>query len=183
MEVPKPFMTIATQNPLEQEGTYPLPEAQLDRFLIKTLVNYPNAEDENQLVNLVTQNSVGDQLKVEHLSTLIDPAGILSLQQHTASIRVDEEVMDYCVRLVRQTREWNGITVGAGSRGAIAIVRTARAHAMMHGRDFCTPDDIKAVTLPCLRHRITLAPELELEGLTPDQVILAMIDQVEAPRQ
>ena len=183
LEVPRPFMTLATQNPLEQEGTYPLPEAQLDRFLLKILIAYPSEGEEQNLVAHVTNGQVGDSLDVSGITPLVEPDLISQLQQLTARLDVDREVNDYAVRIIRATRDWQGISVGAGPRGGIALIRAARAAALVAGRDFVAPDDIKAVALPALRHRIILTPELELEGHNPDQVLAALLDKVDAPRQ
>lgn len=183
LEVPRPFMTLATQNPLEQEGTYPLPEAQLDRFLLKILIDYPSESEEQNLVAHVTAGQVGDSLDVSSISPLVEPDLITQLQQLTAQLGVDREVIDYAVRIIRATRDWQGISVGAGPRGGISLIRAARAAALVAGRDFVAPDDIKTVALPALRHRILLTPELELEGQDPDQVLVALLDKVDAPRQ
>jgi MoxR-like ATPase len=183
LEVPRPFMTLATQNPLEQEGTYPLPEAQLDRFLLKILIDYPTETEEQNLVAHVTNGQVGDSLNVSGINPLVEPAVIMQLQHLTAQLGVDRQVNDYAVRIIRTTRDWQGISVGAGPRGGIALIRAARAAALLTGRDFVAPDDIKTVALPALRHRILLTPELELEGHDPDQVLSALLDKVDAPRQ
>jgi MoxR-like ATPase len=183
LEVPHPFMTLATQNPLEQEGTYPLPEAQLDRFLLKILIDYPTETEEQNLVAHVTTGKVGDSLDVSRINPLVEPAVISQLQQLAARLDVDKQVNDYAVRIIRTTRDWPGISVGAGPRGGIALIRAARAAALLNGRDYVAPDDIKTVALPALRHRILLSPELELEGHDPDQVLLALLNKVDAPRQ
>ena len=183
MHVPQPFMTLATQNPIEQEGTYPLPEAQLDRFLLMIKIDYPSADEEQELIRLVTEQQVGNLLDVTRVDTIIKPQQILQLQQLTATVRVDESVHAYAVRIVRTTRTWQGIRMGAGPRGGINLIRAARAAAILAGRDFVTPDDIKAVTLPVMRHRIILSPELELEGITADQVLTTLLEHTEAPRQ
>ena len=183
MPVPRPFMTLATQNPLEQEGTYPLPEAQLDRFLFKIRIDYPAVEEETALVAHVTGSQVGEQLDVSAVRQQIDPQGIETLQRIAARLQVDRAVNDYAVAIVRATRDWQGISVGAGPRGGIALIRAARAAALLDGRDFVAPDDVKRVALPALRHRIVLAPELELEGHHPDEVLAAVLDHVEPPRQ
>ena len=183
LEVPRPFMTLATQNPLEQEGTYPLPEAQLDRFLLKILIEYPTEREEQDLVAHVTSGQIGDSLDVSQVATIAKPENIISMQRLTARLRVDRQVNDYAVRIVRATRACTGINVGAGPRGGISLIRAARAAAILAGRDFVSPDDIKAVALPALRHRILLSPELELEGSGPDQVLHALLDKVDAPRQ
>ena len=177
-----PFMVLATQNPLESEGTYPLPEAQLDRFLIKARIAYPDEQEETAMLLAVTQDRVGDALEVAQVRTLIKPEILVALQQLVARIRVDEAVANYAVRMVRATRQWPGVAVGAGPRGSIALVRLARAMALMAGRDYATPDDIKQASLPVLRHRIALSPESELDGLGADDVLAALIDSVAAPR-
>jgi MoxR-like ATPase len=183
MPVPQPFMTLATQNPIEQEGTYPLPEAQLDRFLLKILIDYPDEQNEQDMIHAVTRAQVGDQLNVSAINQTLTPELVRDAQKLAAGLQVDRAVNDYAVRIVRATRDWQGISVGAGPRGAIALVRAARAAALLAGRDFVTPDDIKTVALPALRHRLLLAPELELEGHTTDQVLSSLLTSVEAPRQ
>jgi MoxR-like ATPase len=177
-----PFMVLATQNPIEQEGTYALPEAQLDRFLLKIRIDFPSQQDEHAMVRQVTANQVGDKLNVDTVGTIVKPQAVLALQRFVASLTVDERVSDYAVRITRATRTWPGVTAGASPRGGIALVRAARAHALIAGRDFVTPDDVKAVALPALRHRMTLAPELEIEGQSTDVVLKALLSKVEAPR-
>ncbi|GAB2869183.1 MoxR family ATPase [Pseudoduganella ginsengisoli] len=177
-----PFMVLATQNPLENEGTYPLPEAQLDRFLIKVRIGYPSEQEEQDMLAAVTRNRVGDGLDVAAVATLVRPDTIVALQQLTARIRIDDSVANYAVRLVRATRDWAGIAIGAGPRGSIALVRLARAMALLAGRDFVTPDDIKQAALPVLRHRIAISPESELDGLNADQLLDALVQQTAAPR-
>jgi MoxR-like ATPase len=177
-----PFMVLATQNPIEQEGTYALPEAQLDRFLLKIRIDFPGHEDEHRMVRLVTHKQVGDRLNVEAVSTLLAPAAVIALQRFAASLTVDERVSDYAVRIARATRTWPGISAGASPRGGISMVRAARAHALLQGRDFVAPDDVKSMALPALRHRVTLAPELEIEGQSTDSVLTALLAKVEAPR-
>ena len=183
MLVPSPFLTIATQNPIEQEGTYPLPEAQVDRFLLMLRMDYPSQSEENALVETVTGNRVGDVLDVSLVPTIMNPEHVLGAQRLAAQLRVDEAVNAYAVEIVRHTRSWPGIRFGAGPRGAIALIRAGRAAALLQGRDFLTPDDIKSVALPVLRHRIMLAPELELEGQSADGVLEALLEQVKAVRQ
>ncbi len=177
-----PFMTLATQNPIELEGTYPLPEAQLDRFLLKILMQYPELETERTLVKQVTAGQVGDTLDVSAVTPIVTTEAVQQLQQATALLRVDDRVYDYAVRIVRGTRESAGIAVGAGPRGGIALIRAGRAAALLAGRDFVTPDDVKRMAAPCLRHRIALAPEVQLEGHAPDQILRDLLDQIEAPR-
>ncbi|QYF93666.1 MoxR family ATPase [Massilia sp. PAMC28688] len=181
-ELPPPFMVLATQNPLENEGTYPLPEAQLDRFLIKVRIDYPSQQEEEQMLQMVTRDRVGDSLEVSGVATLVKPETIVALQQLVARIRVDDAVAAYAVRLVRATRDWPGVAVGAGPRGSIALVRMARALALTAGRDFVTPDDIKSASLPVLRHRIAISADSELDGLSSDDLLAVLIEQVPAPR-
>jgi len=181
--LPQPFMVLATQNPVEQEGTYPLPEAQLDRFLFKVRIDYPAHAEEVALTRAVTSGKSGDKLAVDGVQTLIKPATIAGLQQYGANVDIDDQVLDYAVRLARKTREFPGIAAGAGPRGAIAMVRAARGFALLAGRGFVTPDDVKRAALPALRHRIAAAPELEIEGRGSDSLILALLEQVPAPRQ
>jgi MoxR-like ATPase len=178
----QPFMVLATQNPLESEGTYPLPEAQLDRFLVKVRIDYPSVAEETAMLLAVTRGRVGDALDVDAVQALMRPATVLALQQQAARVRVDDAVADYAVRLVRASRDWPGIAVGAGPRGSIALVRLARAMALMAGRDFTLPDDIKAAALPVLRHRVALSPESELDGLDSDAVLAGLVDATPAPR-
>ncbi len=178
-----PFMTLATQNPIEQEGTYPLPEAQLDRFLLKILVQYPSFEEECDIVGRTTSGRPGDALDVSAVQQVASIEEVLELQRTAASLLVVERVREYAVRVVRETRAWNGVALGAGPRGSIALVRVARAKALLDGRAFVTPDDIKSVAPAVLRHRLALAPELELEGVGPDAVLAAVLKKVEAPRE
>ena len=180
--LPKPFIVLATQNPVETEGTYPLPEAQLDRFLLKIEIGYPTAEDEVAVVLRTTTGQSGDQLPLAEVKPRLNERMVLSLQQIAARQRVDEQVIDYAVRIVRATRDWPGLAVGSGSRGALALVRAARVAALMDGRDYATPDDIKRFALPALRHRIALAPDALLEGRRPADLLNAVVESVPAPR-
>jgi len=178
-----PFMVLATQNPIEHEGTYALPEAQLDRFLLKLRIDYPGHAEEMRLVRQVTTGQVGDRLNVDAVERVIEPGGVLMLQRAAASLVFDEVVQDYAVRIVRATRTWAGVAAGAGPRGGIALVRAARAAALIAGRDFVTPDDVKAMVLPALRHRVTPSPELEIEGHSADRILQALLEKVDAPRK
>jgi MoxR-like ATPase len=180
--LPKPFMVLATQNPVETEGTYPLPEAQLDRFLFKIEIDYPSVEDEAGVVIRATTDQAGDQLPLSSVKPVLNERAVTSLQQITARQRVDRAVVDYAVRLARATREWAGIAAGSGSRGAISLVRGGRAVALSEGRSFVIPDDIKRIAIPALRHRIALAPDALLEGRKPDDLLAGVIDSVAAPR-
>jgi len=181
--VPLPFMTLATQNPLEQEGTYPLPEAQLDRFLLKIYIDYPKGNEESLMVAAVANHQTGNQLNISNVSAVATPETIQAMQTLAADIEVDKSVIEYAVRIVQATRDWQGLSIGAGPRGSIALISAARAQAMLHARDHTTPDDIKEIALPALRHRVALAPEMELEGYTTDQILQGILDKIEAPRQ
>jgi MoxR-like ATPase len=181
--LPAPFMVVATQNPIEQEGTYPLPEAQLDRFLIKVVIGYPGLEDERRMVARVIDGKVAADLDVSQVQPVLSQAQLLAVQRAVASIRMDAAVTDYAVRIARTTREWPGVIGGAGPRGGLALARLARAQAAVDGRDFVTPDDVRAVALPALRHRLLLAPEALLERQRPDDVLKVLLHKVPAPRQ
>ncbi len=181
--VDKPFMVMATQNPLEQEGTYPLPEAELDRFLMKVYVNYPQQEDEVILVKNVTTNKIDNAALLEDLSPIAQPNDIIRCQKYAASIDADDSLFEYAVRIVAATRDWSGIRVGASPRASIALIRCARALALIQKQNFITPDDIKKIASAVLRHRIQLSAEIEIEGIAVDDVIQDILDNVEAPRQ
>jgi len=178
----QPFMVFATQNPIEHEGTYPLPDAQLDRFLLNVRIGYPTLQDEIDLTRQVTTTNVGERLSVDAIQTVVQPAHVMRLQALAASLTVDDGVLDYAVRLARATRENAGLSRGAGPRASIALVRAARARALVAGRGFATPDDVKGVAPSVLRHRVALSPELEIEGRGVDSVLADLLAQIEAPR-
>ncbi len=175
------FTVLATQNPIEFEGTYPLPEAQLDRFLLKIRVTYPSAADEMQIL---TQYEKGfDPRRLDKIA--LDPIDVSLLpaaRREIESVRVEPALHSYVVSLVRRTRDWPAISLGGSPRAIVGLFFVARALAGMDGRDFLLPDDVKAAALPVLRHRILLKPEADLEGLTPDQVIAQVISAVEVPK-
>jgi len=181
--LPPPFMTLATQNPVEQEGTYPLPEAQVDRFLLKVLIDYPTHADEVAMVTAISAGRVAADFDLSQLVQVLDAGEIVAMQRGTAATTVDAAVVDYAVRIAAATRTWPGIALGAGPRGSLALVRAARAQAVLAGRGFVTPDDVREVARPALRHRIALAPELQIEGQDADQVLQALLAKVDAPRQ
>jgi len=178
-----PFLTLATQNPVEQEGTYPLPEAQLDRFLLKILIDYPQLDDEKRMVEAITTGRSAGDFNLSQVPRVMSGAEVVEVQQAVAAITVDPQVIDYAVRIVAATRKWPGIALGAGPRGSIALVRAARAQAVLSGRDFVTPDDVREIARPALRHRIALSPELQIEGQSADDVLTALLAKVEAPRK
>ena len=177
-----PFLVMATQNPIEQEGTYPLPQAQLDRFLIKAFIDYPKADDEVALVRQITDGAIGDGLDLSRVECVLEPADVLDIQSVAAGLTIDDSILDYAVRMVRATREWQGIDNGAGPRASIALVRAARAQALLSGNDFVTPSDVKAVAHAVLRHRIKLGADLEIEGYRSDDVLAELLASVAAPR-
>lgn len=177
----EPFMVLATQNPIEQEGTYPLPEAELDRFMLKVVIDYPNEENEQiMLRQICSQNHGGFGL--ENIRTLLKPTQVLSLQKIAEQITVDDQILQYIVKLVRSTRSWAGITRGAGPRACIALLSAARAYALLNNNSFVTPDDVKKIFIPALRHRILLSPELAIEGVAAEKILQTILSQVPAPR-
>ena len=182
LPVDTPFMVLATQNPIEQEGTYPLPEAQLDRFLLKVRIDYPDADEELQLVKQVTNGMVGEGLNVGGINPLLDPEQITQMQRAAAAVALDDRVYDYAVRIVRTTRDWAGIQAGAGPRATIALIRTARAYSLINGNTFVTPDAIKRMAKAVLRHRVSLSADMEIEGYRVDDVLDQLLGQVNAPR-
>ena len=183
LPIGQPFMVLATQNPIEQEGTYPLPEAELDRFMLKVRMDYPDAQQELDMVREVTRSSRADMLDVQPLRTVLQAEDVVLMQKIASELPLDEQVLDYAVRLARATRSWPGLTIGAGPRASIALVRGARARALLRGAEFVTPDDIKGCALAVLRHRVRIAPELDIDGLEVDQVLQQLLDQIAAPRQ
>ncbi len=180
--LPPPFMVVATQNPLEQEGTYPLPEAQLDRFLVQLRIAYPPHADEAAIVRAATRGRVGDRLDVDAVEELMTLAEAADLRRQVSRVTVDDRVLDYAIRVNRATRGAPALSLGAGPRGGIAMVRLARAFALMEGRPYVVPDDVKRAALPALRHRVRVAPELEVEGRHADHALTELLAGVEAPR-
>ena len=177
LAVGKPFMVLATQNPIEQEGTYALPEAELDRFIIKINIDYPLAGDEFLIATRYAVESFGGDL--DDTRQVID---VEAAQQQCAAVEVDDKVAEYAVSLVRATRGTTLLRHGAGPRASIALLRCARAMALMNGVGFVTPDDVKSMVLPVLRHRVILAPEVEIDGLGVDEVLGNLLEKVDAPR-
>ena len=182
LALPQPFMVLATQNPIDTEGTYPLPEAQLDRFLLKIDIGYPGLAEETAIVRASTHGQAGNLLPLQRIEPRLEQRHVQSLQRLAGWLRADDRVLDYAVRIARATRQWPGLSAGAGPRGAIALVRAARAHALLQARDFVTPDDVKKHALPVLRHRVLLSPDAQLEGRSVDDLLRAALDSVEAPR-
>ncbi len=181
-QLPIPFMVLATQNPIEQEGTYPLPEAELDRFLMKVIIDYPSHDDEVQLTQQITTGFVNDEDAFDKGEPLLSPKQMRSLQKIAANIAVDKQVLDYAVRLVRATRSTTLLSRGAGTRACIALIRCARAHALLRGGEYVVPDDVKTMAGAVLRHRVALSAEMEIDGLGVDHVLSQVLGAVDAPR-
>jgi MoxR-like ATPase len=173
-----PFLVIATQNPIEYEGTYPLPEAQLDRFLLRTAFGYPDREDE---VDVLTRRIERASDEVE-LQPVVDRETLLAMQQAVERVHVAESVREYCVDIVGATRASQSVAVGASPRGSLALLKVARCRAVLHGRDFVLPDDVKAVAVPALAHRLVLRPELWVQRVSAEDVVRDLLDTVPAPR-
>ncbi len=176
------FMVVATQNPIEQEGTYPLPEAQLDRFLFKVKIDYPTREDERRMVALHGHRSSMPKLAEFGIEALADLAAIREARELVSSIRLSDEVVDYVVDLIRATRETPALSCGASPRAANMLATAARGLAALTGRDYVIPDDVKKLLQPTLGHRVILAPGAEIEGTTTDGVLKQIVAQVAAPR-
>jgi len=180
--LPPSFTVVATQNPIEYEGTYPLPEAQLDRFLLKIVIEYPGEKDERAM--LKSMQSLGEQSAKPH--SIIHPvAGPEQLAQTRAqmhAVRVDDAVLEYGLRIIRQSRSLPSLTLGASPRAALMLLQAAKALALLRGRDYVTPDEIQVMAPPVLRHRVRLTPEAEIEGLSADSCIQSLLSQVDIPR-
>ncbi|MEJ6719380.1 MAG: MoxR-like ATPase [Akkermansiaceae bacterium] len=182
LPVAPPFMCFATQNPIEQEGTYPLPEAQLDRFLMKVIIDYPTMEEESQIVSAVTSAPGAKGLDPKKVEQVCDSVALIEAQRLTATVKVVPEVIDYAIRLTRHTRETHGMSLGAGTRGAISLVQVAKAYAVMAGRNYVIPDDIKQASLPVFRHRVQVTPEVAISGQNVDNLLKSSLESVVAPR-
>ncbi len=179
--LPDPFIVIATQNPIEYEGTYPLPEAQLDRFLVKLLVDYPTADQELEVIRRHHLGLDPHDPVAAGVQMVADPAILARAQASVAAMRVEEPVLRYVIELVRATRHSPSLSLGVSPRGAVALLKTAKAWAWLSGRDFVTPDEVKTMAKPTLRHRVQVRPELEIEGVDADKVLDGVLGQVPAP--
>lgn len=176
------FTVFATQNPIEFEGTYPLPEAELDRFLLKVLLGYPDAATEQHLLERVVEGFEADDPDSYGVSPAVERDALESLRKASRGVRVEPQVREYIASVVRATRDAPALTLGASPRATVSLLRAAQAAALMDGREFAVPDDVKALAAPVLRHRIVVAPELELEGVTADQALRSIMDRIEVPR-
>ncbi|MCA9153574.1 MAG: MoxR family ATPase [Planctomycetales bacterium] len=178
----RPFLVLATQNPIESEGTYNLPEAQLDRFMFKLQVEYPNEREEAEILRMHgDQQDINRRLE-EELETVTSPQEIIEVTRSTGAIRVDEKLIDYINKIVRLTRQWPQFHLGASPRAGIALMQAARTLAAFSGRDYAVPDDVVQISLPALRHRVILTAEAEVEGHSVDQLLTDLIRSVEVPR-
>jgi MoxR-like ATPase len=180
--LPDPFMVLATENPYEHEGTYPLPDAQKDRFLMKLLIGYPPPDDEKAMVARVLSGGTGAELSLEGVEPVVSAEDFGRIRRLASAVHVDPAVIDYAVRLAAATRESPAMETGAGPRGSLALVRCARGRALLENRDFIIPDDIKALAVPALMHRITLSAESGLEGIDEVRAVQNLVSKIEAPR-
>ena len=174
-----PFLVIATQNPIEQEGTYRLPEAQLDRFLFKIVVDYPNIVDE---IAILDRQNKGELTIDAGINPVLDAGQLNRLRQAVEKVLVEHHLLEYIAQIVSATRQSPWITLGASPRASLAILNASKALAAIRGRDFITPDDIKEMAVPVLRHRVLLTPEKEMDGTSTDTIIWQLIDKAEVPR-
>jgi MoxR-like ATPase len=179
--LPTPFLVLATQNPVEYEGTYPLPEAQLDRFQFKVLVDYRSAEEENEVLR---RHRMGDDphLRADQLQPIITTDDVLNLRQEAEQVRVDDAVVDYITAIGRASRRSADLALGTSPRASVSVLRGAQVLALMEGRNFVIPDDVKALVPPAYRHRIVLKPEAEIQGVTADDAVIRLLAGIEVPR-
>lgn len=175
-----PFMVLATQNPIEQEGTYRLPEAQLDRFLFKIEVKYPSLEEETKIISDFHVNK--NSHNIANIQPVISPDQLAKFKNLVGEVLVEEKLLQYIAQVVHNTRSNRNLYLGASPRASLAILSSAKAYAALQGRDFVTPEDVQEMALPVLRHRVILSPEREMEGITADEVISRMLTQIEVPR-
>jgi MoxR-like ATPase len=180
--LPDGFTVFATQNPIEFEGTYPLPEAELDRFMAKVVVGYPDATVEQGILARVLEGFEADQPASYGVREVVDAAALAALRESCRQVRVEPSLTEYVTAIVRATRSAPVLTLGASPRGSIALLKMAQASALLDGRDYVVPDDVKSLAPTVLRHRVAVAPELDLEGVTADVALQGVIEKIEAPR-
>ncbi len=178
----RPFLVLATQNPIESEGTYNLPEAQLDRFMFKLIASYPQEEEEARILKLHSRGQNLDQRLEKELEQVTGPEEILRVMELCEQVTVDDRLVDYINRVVRRTRQWPAFYMGASPRAGLALMRGTRTLAAFQGRDYAVPDDVVELVLPTLRHRVILSPEAEVEGRTVDEQLRELLRTVEVPR-
>jgi MoxR-like ATPase len=176
------FTVFATQNPIEFEGTYPLPEAELDRFLVKVLIGYPHDEAERGMLTRALGGFEAAETASFGIERVMDAAGLATLRAAVRSVHVQPALLAYITSVVRTTRDAPALTLGASPRASVALLRLAQASALLDGREYVVPDDVKSLAIPALRHRVAVAPELELEGVSADSAIRSLLERVEAPR-
>jgi len=181
-QLPRPFIVLATQNPIEYEGTYPLPEAQLDRFLFKLLVGYPSAVEEQTVLARWHAGFNAHDLDTAGVQVVADPAAIEAARTEVGSIVVEPGVLEYVRKVVAKTRESGDILLGGSPRASVGLLLASKALAAIRGKFFVGPDEVKEMAFPVLRHRILLRPEAEIEGMKPDDAIRRVIERVEVPR-
>lgn len=181
-DLPQPFLVCATQNPIEYEGTYPLPEAQLDRFMLKIAISYPSAEDEQNLLGRVQNGFRAQNLDTAEIEPALKVEELAGYRAEIERVRIEATVQRYIVQICRATRDSRHLTLGASPRAAITMLLTSKALAAVRGRNFVTPDDVKAMARPVLRHRLVVRPESEIEGFTSDRVLESILQSVEVPR-
>lgn len=176
----QPFLTIATQNPIEQEGTYRLPEAQLDRFLFKIIIDYPNLEEE---ISILQREHIREELsKLDEVKSILSPLDLIEFQNLTKKILIEENLIEYIAKIILNTRNNAFLFLGASPRASLAILNASKGFAVLSGRDFVTPEDIKEAAIPVLQHRIVVNPEREMEGLTAPEIIHQIIETIDIPR-
>jgi MoxR-like ATPase len=180
--LPQPFLVLATQNPIEQEGTYPLPEAQLDRFLLKIVLGYPSEEEEMRVLEMHSGDNAGLNALLDTLEPVAGPDELGAAMAEVLAVSIRPEVARYLLEIVRRTRDHTHLALGGSPRAAVLLQTAARAWAALEERDYVIPDDIKAVLLPVLRHRVILTPGAEVEGLEPDAILRALLEGVAVPR-
>ena len=176
------FMVVATQNPIEQQGTYPLPEAQLDRFLFKITIDHPSRDEEREIVHRHGHRSAMPKLEDFGLAAVADGKTLAMVRDAVTYVRLSDPLVDYIVDVIRATREHASLEVGASTRAANMLASAVRAYAVLQGRNFVIPDDVKVLALPVLRHRVMMSPSAEIEGLTTDRILREVLDQTPAPR-
>lgn len=177
-----PFMVFATQNPLEYEGTYSLPEALVDRFMMKLIIDYPSMDAEKEILRRYNEGFSSTYLNKCQLQTVCSAEDILKCKEEIQKVKVDEALMEYIVNIVHETRNNSIIEIGSSPRGTISLLKSSKACAAIYGRDYVTPEDIKKMAIPTLRHRITLKPELELEGIMSKDILIDILSKVKVPR-
>lgn len=180
--LPKPFVVFATQNPIEYEGTYPLPEAQLDRFLLKITIDYPTEIEEKAVLTLYQEGFRAQRLEEAGLEQVLSANELEECRSVTAKVALEDKMMEYILQIVRKSRQSDYLVVGASPRAGIALLLMSKALAAMKGRDFVIPDDVKEIALPVLRHRLILKPEAEVEGLNADRILNSLLETIPVPR-